>query len=294
MDDPRAATSYVAGFDGTPSGRGAVALALTLARRTGARVVAAHVHAREPAWPLPTAARAAERDWLADARRRADELAARLADELGEEGETVVVEATSPAHGLHELAEDTGAALLVVGSTGRGPIGRVLAGSTARKLLHGAPCPVLVAPVRPAPHPAPRRVVAGFDGTPEAHEAMRVAGRLAEDLEAELHAVAVDVPIAITAPVAAASAQHAGWMDERLEHQLATARQDVPPGVALRTHVLAGPVGPVLAEAVGADDVLVVGSRGYGPVRAVLAGTVAGFLVDHAPCPVLVVPRGSA
>jgi nucleotide-binding universal stress UspA family protein len=34
----------------------------------------------------------------------------------------------------------------VDGSTHRGPIGRVLAGSTARKLLHGAPCPVLVVP----------------------------------------------------------------------------------------------------------------------------------------------------
>lgn len=41
------------------------------------------------------------------------------------------------------------------------------------------------------------------------------------------------------------------------------------------------------AEAVGAD-LVVVGSRGLGPVRALLLGSVAAAVVDAAPCPVLV------
>jgi hypothetical protein len=37
---------------------------------------------------------------------------------------------------------------------------------------------------------------------------------------------------------------------------------------------------------------MIVGSRGYGPYRAVLLGSVSGRLVREAACPVLVVPRG--
>ena len=39
-------------------------------------------------------------------------------------------------------------------------------------------------------------------------------------------------------------------------------------------------------------DLLVCGSRGYGPVRAVLLGAVSGRIVTDARCPVAVVPRG--
>jgi hypothetical protein len=35
-----------------------------------------------------------------------------------------------------------------------------------------------------------------------------------------------------------------------------------------------------------------MGSRGYGPVRAVLAGGVSGRVAREAHCPVIVVPRG--
>jgi nucleotide-binding universal stress UspA family protein len=39
-------------------------------------------------------------------------------------------------------------------------------------------------------------------------------------------------------------------------------------------------------------DLLVCGSRGYGPVRRVLLGTVSSALLRQASVPVLVVPRG--
>jgi nucleotide-binding universal stress UspA family protein len=39
-------------------------------------------------------------------------------------------------------------------------------------------------------------------------------------------------------------------------------------------------------------DLLVVGSRRYGPIRRVLLGGVSVALVDRAHCPVLIVPRG--
>jgi nucleotide-binding universal stress UspA family protein len=39
-------------------------------------------------------------------------------------------------------------------------------------------------------------------------------------------------------------------------------------------------------------DLLVCGSRGYGPARAVLLGSVSRDVMDEARCPVIVLPRG--
>ena len=47
----------------------------------------------------------------------------------------------------------------------------------------------------------------------------------------------------------------------------------------------------LLAEQSEELDLLFVGSRGYGPLRAVVLGGVAGRLVREAACPVIVLPR---
>jgi nucleotide-binding universal stress UspA family protein len=52
-----------------------------------------------------------------------------------------MVSDSSPARGLQAIAEETGAALIVVGSSHRSGIGRVFAGSVAESLLAGAPVP---------------------------------------------------------------------------------------------------------------------------------------------------------
>ena len=54
----------------------------------------------------------------------------------------------SPAKEIIRAAETTGAGLIVVASGGRGLSDSVLVGSTAQRVQHYAPCPVLV--VRPA------------------------------------------------------------------------------------------------------------------------------------------------
>jgi nucleotide-binding universal stress UspA family protein len=67
---------------------------------------------------------------------------------------------------------------------------------------------------------------------------------------------------------------------------------------ALRTETwaeavrLAGEPSEQLALHSGRLDLLVMGSRGYGPLRAVLAGGVSGRVAREADCPVIVVPRG--
>jgi nucleotide-binding universal stress UspA family protein len=47
----------------------------------------------------------------------------------------------------------------------------------------------------------------------------------------------------------------------------------------------------VLRERSGELDLLVLGSRGHGPVRAVLLGSVSSALVRSAESPVVVIPR---
>ena len=63
----------------------------------------------------------------------------------------------SPANEIVKAANSLGADLVVVGSGSRGLSDTVLLGSTAQRVQHSAPCPVLV--VRPSPRKtkAPRR-----------------------------------------------------------------------------------------------------------------------------------------
>jgi len=70
--------------------------------------------------------------------------------------------------------------------------------------------------------------------------------------------------------------------------------QSLPAGLRLE-HVLrhGDPVDALAAVSEDAD-LLLLGSRGYGPRRAVLLGGVSGRVVRTAACPVIVVPRGIA
>lgn len=57
--------------------------------------------------------------------------------------------------------------------------------------------------------------------------------------------------------------------------------------------VLDGEPAEVLAEQTRELGLLVMGSRGYGPLRRVLLGSVSAALLDAARCPVMIVPRGA-
>jgi nucleotide-binding universal stress UspA family protein len=73
--------------------------------------------------------------------------------------------------------------------------------------------------------------------------------------------------------------------------------RDAAGGVAevpVSTKLLDGAPGPAIAEATKEGvELLVTGSRAYGPLRSVIVGSVSRHLVDHASCPVLVIPRSA-
>lgn len=92
----------------------------------------------------------------------------------------------SPAHALHTHSEKLGAALLVVGSTHRGTVGRVVPGSTGERLLHGSSCPVAIVPRGYADGGPIRTIGVGYEGSDEAKAALAGACQLAERFGATL------------------------------------------------------------------------------------------------------------
>ncbi len=81
---------------------------------------------------------------------------------------------------------------------------------------------------------------------------------------------------------------------QRAEQILESARERVPADLLGGTRLVTGHAGAALALASADVDLLVCGSRGYGPLRAALLGGVSSTLAHTASCPLLVVPRGHA
>src|SRR3954470_4019843 len=151
------------GWDGGEGARDAVALAGLLAHDCGYAVRVVHVYPGYETHGL-------KREAIDRVRARAQATMAELPRTRlrGIDYETHLVQAASPAEGLDSEAVRTGAALIVLGSTHRGTLGRIVPGSVAENLLHGSPCAVAVAPARYAGSaPEHIAVVAGaYDGSP--------------------------------------------------------------------------------------------------------------------------------
>jgi nucleotide-binding universal stress UspA family protein len=279
----------VVGVDGTGSGLDAVALAVRLAQATGDPLIVACVY---PEGRRSGDAAAAVRGPAA----KALEAAQALAEETAAEYRTVP--SGSPARGLAELAEQEDAAMVVVGSHRGGAIGRVASGSTAERLLHGSGCPVAVAPrgYRQRVTDKLRRVGVAFVDTPDGHEAVRHAADLAarSGLPLTLYSV-VGVHPNWFVPEAVRPEEETIPIEVRKDYQEALDRAlaGLPDGVQAAGELLYGEVVDELSMVSERGvDLLVCGSRGYGPVRRVLLGTVSSALVRQASVPVLVAPRG--
>ena len=136
------------------------------------------------------------------------------------------------------------------------------------------------------------RIGVGFNASAEAHQALALAVALAADCGASLV-----VRTVVAAPIADAdlTAYDADW----LERSKAVAKQELDearrrPGRRGSGDVVVGTPVDELVELSGEVDLLVVGSRAWGPVRRTLIGSTAAKLMRKAQCPVLVLPRGAA
>ncbi len=256
--------TVLVGYDGSDSARDAVALGEILTEHVRTDLVVARVFPWAPG-------KAPEDRALAEL-----EEVARLAG-----GRVEVVAGEAPSSGLQDLAAESGAGLLIVGSCG-GDDRRTVAGQVGLSLLQGAPCPVAVAPRGFARRYAPdiRLIAVGYDGSEEAGQALLGAGRLAKDLGAKLRVIAVP-------SVGLGSRRR---LEESLPAALASLPPQVQPGAVMRS---GQPAAVLLEEADSGADLLLVGSSRHGPVHRALLGSVSTELVRQAPCPVVVVPRAT-
>ena len=290
----------VIGYDGSDSGEDALALGAFLTEPEGEPMLVVTVYPEEN----PIGIGRVDAEWVAEMRTHAREIndgARRFLEARGIQADCRVVGSGSAAHGLDDVAEAEHASMIAVGSTRRGPRRRILPGSTGERLLHGAGCPVAVAPRgmrdRPTGQPVKRIGVAYVDA-PEARHALETAVELARRTGAELRLFTVVAPRAeIFAPVTGRDAEEAFLETLRgnARSALDAALESVPDDVEAEVELLEGDLVDELAALDEREiDLLVCGSRGYGPVRRVLLGGVSRRLVRSAASPLVVVPRTAA
>ncbi len=278
--EPATFANVLVGVDGSSSGRDAIALGEGLRDPAGRLTLAHVVLTQGPTYSnFHSTPRGKQVQAMLDREREA----------MGVSAELTGTFAPSVGFGLHQLADERGADLLVVGSCSRGLIGRILVGDNARGTVSGATCPVAVAPHGWARRPRRLEMIGvAYNDTPAARAAMALARRVAarEDLTVRALTVLRPRPAAVG---------QAGYIDGGWGAPLDVLEQTA----SRRTRQIDGVTGR-LAEGFATDelrsfgdqvDLLVVGSRGYGPLRRLILGSTSLRLVRSARCPVLVVPR---
>ena len=214
-----------------------------------------------------------------------------------ERSRTSAIADVSPARALQQLAERDAPALIVLGSSHRSALGRVMAGTTAERLLHGAPCAVALAPhgFQTRAEQAIRTVSVGHDGSEESAAALSAAVATAVALGAVLRIVRGFPAMRYATPALAAgfgSDARPASSGSHEQEALDASVVGVAERIAAEPLLVTGePAGELVRES-GRTDLLLLGSRAYGPLRAVLLGSVSGRVVREAECPVIVIPRG--
>ncbi|PXY22314.1 universal stress protein [Prauserella muralis] len=141
-----------------------------------------------------------------------------------------------------------------------------------------------------------RPIVVGVDGSPASLDAVRWAAREAVRGDLPLRLLhACDLPpvnphIAASPPYGVVWAESGRrWLSDAAELAATEA-----PGVEVDWDVHFGPAADTIVDETADAALAVVGSRGFGSVRRLFAGSVAVAVSTHASCPVVVVREGTA
>jgi nucleotide-binding universal stress UspA family protein len=267
------------GVDGLQGGQDALALARILVA-ADAEITLAHVYGRRLMPHHGAILRSARL-------REAQQLLARERAATGLEVGAVPCAERSVGRGLHLLAEQLGADLLVVGSSRRALLGRVLLGDDTTSSLNGAPCAVAIAPMAYASTSGRLSSIGvGYDGSPESEQGLAAGRELARRYGAKVRALSVvslqsipyGEPVSGNWPKVARE-----LMDDELRRLRGL--EDVDGEVGY------GEPGEELAQFSETVGLLVVGSRGYGPLGRLMNGSTSNYLATRTECPLLVLPR---
>jgi nucleotide-binding universal stress UspA family protein len=209
-----------------------------------------------------------------------------------------LVAGNDAADGLAQTVREEGASMLVLGSSDRAGLGRIVPGSTAIRLLSGdVSVPVAVAPRHYVDRLADAPVIGvGFDGGAESQRALLWADQMAQAVDGELRVIAVHQPIVSghvgDGAIASRSVDRA--LRQRLEGEVRRVVAECCQTDSVELEFGWGDPANELVQASAELDLLALGSRGNGPLRSVLLGSVSDATLTGSKAPVLVVPHGTA
>ncbi|MEO7731471.1 MAG: universal stress protein [Kofleriaceae bacterium] len=277
--------------DFSPGSHTAMRAAVRIAIERGAELVLVH------AWYLPPVATGGEAMLSADrVQQLSDDAQLALDDEvqaasaLGAKRVTQKLLNGVPWTVITDAARED-IDLIVIGTHGRTGLARILIGSVAEKVVRHAPCPVLV--VRPDGAVSPfTHVLCPVDFSASAHEAMELAGQLAQPGGAGITLLhVIEVPVAYSGEPNLPGLYRdldqlsVALLEEWAKELRTTTSVPVTPRCRIG-HPGAGTLAVLDADAT--FDLVVMGSRGRTGMARALLGSVAEKVVRHARCPVLV------
>ena len=236
----------------------------------------------------------------------ADDAEARVRAELrgllGETGPIATAEyhwsnASWPTRALHELAEFMDSQILVIGAAPERLDHRQV--GLMGRIVHGAPCAVAVAPADYSEQQTHDllKVGVGFTDTTEARAAVSLGAEMTALNGGELRLIAGSSLSPALAGYAFASPSLPLVEDELYAETKDAAERAaslISPQEDVRLDIRRGDPGRVLVEASRSLDLLIIGSRAYGPLRHALLGSVSSVVMRESHCPILVLPRDTA
>jgi nucleotide-binding universal stress UspA family protein len=290
---PRTVSRVAVGVDGYPEGKDAVVLGAMIARATQSDLMLVAVH------PDPLVVMPEEMNWKS-LERQAAHMLRDTRDSLAPQARMVVETDFSVPRALQRVVRREHRDLLVVGSSRHGPEGRVRIGKRTRQLLCHFQSALAIAPrgMHNTPAPELRRIGVGFDGGAESDAALALAGSIARAASAELHLVGVvddRMPPVGWSPLDIHEFDTRRWRESILADMDALREFGLSGAEALcanaQADVRRGRPADALLKLSEQVDLLVIGSRRWGPMARLLLGGTGEALAHDAACPLLVVPR---
>ena len=264
----------------------ALPFAVALADRYGARFYAAHV--------IPPGAYALARPesielTLEELQAHASRALNQIIDPLRQHGQCcgTLLGCGDVPDVLMEFVRNYGVDLVVVGTSSRGGLGKVLLGSTAEEIIRVAPCPVLTV----GPHVTAERsvrvrsIVYATDFSLGSLRAAEFAVSLAHEYQADLTLVHVVDEVLTESPDRAIQ-----LTEQRLREMIPSEPQLLyEPEVVVETGPVAERILAVANELIA--DIIVMGVRGAGAFAQTAShfGSIAHKVVSLATCPVVTI-----